>query len=117
METTGGRIRPLAVKTMAVFAGIVIVVTLTVLISLKEAHAQQPLPGGMPPWGPMWMGPGGPPPSGGIAMLEFEGKIYIAQDGTLYKINPNTMTLEGELRYLPRGPMPPLEPPATAQPR
>jgi hypothetical protein len=50
----------------------------------------------------------GPPGGGGIGMLAHEGRIYIAQDGVLYKIDPDKMVVEGEVRYLrrPMGPGP-----------
>lgn len=102
------------------------------LFLLAAAVAQPPLPGdegqappaqppmpGMPRGMPMVppMGPGmmpgmvpSPPP---VAMVVDAGKIYIAEGGTLYKFDAETLELEKQTRYAqrPPGPMPPGMPP------
>ena len=107
---------PLADRRRQVMAAAIVALLVAgaaVSVSLKAVDAQDRAPA-MRPIAPMPfppMGPGG----GGIAMMALDGMIYIAQDGVLYKIDPQEMAVKQELRYLRPGfggpPMPgPLQP-------
>ncbi len=83
-----------------------------VLLSRRDVAAQPPgQPGmGMPGPMPFFPFPGG---GGGPAMVGHESHIYVAQGGTLYKIDPENMTVVGEVQFVrpPAMPMGPPQPP------
>ncbi len=84
--------------------------------------AQPPMPGmpgmpgmrGMPMMPPMAPGmmPGMMPSPPSVAMVVDAGKIYIAEGGTLYKFDAETLELEKKTRYAqnPPGPVPGMPP-------
>ena len=87
-----------------VVALIVGVLVLTALIAALVS-AQPAAPGPMQPgFGNMPMFPmmGPQPGGGGVAMIAAGNRIYIAENGVLYKIDPETMTVEAELPYAGR---------------
>jgi hypothetical protein len=83
---------------VAALVGVVLLGGATLVVARHDATAQfgpgQPgQPGFMPPM------PMGPPGGQGIAMLVHKNLIFIAQGGTLYKIDPDEMKVLGEVQY------------------
>ena len=109
-KTVSGRILVAAILAVAV------VLAAAAALGRHEATAQfGPGPG---PGGPGFMPPMpmGPPGGQGIAMLVHKDLIFIAQGGTLYKIDPQEMKVLGEVQYLKPPPPPPNQPGAPPQP-
>jgi hypothetical protein len=112
----GGR----AGRALAAVLLVGLVVSLVVAYAMQQDAAAQAerrpvveMPGPFPPMMPQVGGPG-------LAMVVYKDYIYIAHGGTLYKINPETMTVVEELQFVkppavPLRPQNPPPPPGTPQ--
>ena len=110
---------------VAALVALLVVGVVAVLLLNRDVVAQPPgQPGAvMPPRMPMMSFASG---GGSVAMVVHRNYLYVAQGGTLYKIDPETMTVEGEVQFVkprpmpmgpagppgPRGPIGPAGPPA-----
>lgn len=110
------RIRPHRGRTLIAVCVAVVALGMVCLAAGRDPASAQMAPAGQPrqggPMGPMMMGPMMmPPPAGGVAMVVCKDMIFIASGGKLYKIDPDTMEVVGELTFeeppQPVGPPPP----------
>jgi hypothetical protein len=85
------------------------------LCSFGALAAQDDPPRQRPPMGPMGPGPGG---GGGATMIAHDGFIFIFAGGTLYKVDPASMKVVGELQVVKGQPgIRPPRPDGERQPR